>query len=83
MPEPPGFVVKKGTNKLPGLDNAWPVVTYPNFDLPIVARPPDFDSSTGFERRVDTVAQHVDEQLLELIAVGLDHQSRGRDKAPA
>ena len=79
IPEPPGLVVKNGTNRLPVSDSPGP---HP---------PPTTPSSAGtiraggasrhhpaarFAHRVDGVANQVDEKLFELVAVSVNGEPR-------
>ena len=80
MPEPPGLVVKNGTNRLPVFDSPGPFVLDPQLHRrrrrarqPL---PADADAAAGLAHRVDGVANQVDQQLLELIAVALDGDAR-------
>ena len=80
MPEPPGLVVKNGTNRLPVFDNPGPSSSTHSSMVggtePGEALPADGDAAAGLLDRVDRVANQVDEQLLELIAVSLNRQAR-------
>ena len=83
MPEPPGLVVKNGTNRLPVFASPGPSSSThsstvagdePGDPLPADPhRPPPVSRD-----RVDGVANQVDQQLLELIGVALDRQRRAR-----
>ena len=73
MPEPPGLVVKNGTNRFSVLARPGPSSSTQTSTTPSSATPsPTPHAAAGLERRVDGVAHQVDEQLVELIAVGLD-----------
>ena len=79
MPEPPGLVVKNGTNRLPVFDSPGPSSSTHSSIAAATARQPlpaDADAAAGLAHRVDGVAQQVDQQLLELIAVALDREPR-------
>ena len=78
MPDPPGLVVKNGTKRFDAFGRPGPFVVDPEIEHPSVARPADRDAAAGLERRVDGVAQQVDQQLLELIGVGADREVRAR-----
>ena len=80
MPEPPGLVVKNGTNRLPVFERPGPFVLDPQLHgrrrrarQPLPADP---HAAAGLPHRIDGVAEQVDQQLLELIAVALDRQPR-------
>ena len=77
MPDPFGFVVKNGTNRFDVSGSPLPSSsTFSSNQSPVVFQPID-DAAAGLERRVDGVADDVDEQLLELIGVG-DEPDVGR-----
>ena len=80
MPDPPGLVVKNGTNRLPVFDSPWPSSSTQSSIAagaePGRRLPADPHGAAGLADGVHGVANQVDQQLLELIAVPLDRQSR-------
>ncbi len=82
MPEPPGLVVKNGTNRLPVFDRPGPSSsTHSSIvggDDPGRRCQPTLHAAAGLADRVDGIPNQVDQQLLELIAVPLDRQPRAR-----
>ena len=97
MPEPPGLVVKNGTNRLAVFDKPGPFVVDPDLEPRRVcaASRRVTRAAADFEAGIGGVAQQVDQQLLELIGVGVDgdvgagprpgpaRASRGRRRAAA
>ena len=79
MPEPPGLVVKNGTNRLAVLGQARAFVRHPDLQHGAVAPPADrAPGRSGGQRGVGGVAQQVDEHLLELIGVAVHGHLRPR-----
>ena len=80
IPEPPGLVVKNGTNRLPVFDSPGPSSsTHSSIvggDDPGSRCQPTRTPPPVSRDRIDGVAQQVDQELLELIAVALDRQPR-------
>ena len=77
MPDPPGLVVKNGTNRLRVLESPGPsssTVSSKAGGLGRHPRPADADAAGRLGRRVDRVLEQVDQQLLDLVGVGLDGQ---------
>ena len=77
MPEPLGLVVKNGTNRFDVSGQALALVVDVDLEPVAGSLPADRDAAAGLERRVDGVADDVDEQLLDLIGVG-DELDLGR-----
>ena len=81
MPDPPGFVVKNGTNRLPVFDSPGPSSSTQSSivggDDPGSRCQPTVHAAAGLAHGVDGVANQVDEQLLELIAVCPESSARG------
>ena len=59
-----------------GVRQAWPVVLDANLEKCGRCDPTDPDPSPGFQRCIHGVMQQVDEQLFQLVAVGLNYQRR-------
>ena len=84
MPVPPGLVVKNGTNTSAPAVTPRPPIQDADFhvarvlDVPLHLRKP-----AGFLRRIEGVANQVDEQLLELIGIGADHHVGAGDHLSA
>ena len=77
MPEPPGLVVKNGTNRLdvfesPGPSSSTQMSIAVGCDASQRSRWP----AANFEARVGGVANQIDEQLFDLIAVDRDRRVR-------
>ena len=70
MPEPFALVVKKGTNRLPGSGRPGPSSSTTTSSSPPAHAPADLDTAAGLERRVGGVADQIDQELVELVAVG-------------
>jgi hypothetical protein len=66
MPEPPGFVVKNGTNKF---KNDY-------FDAIAGFAPPNRHRSLRFERSVNGIVDEIDQDLFDLRRVRVDLQLR-------
>ena len=66
MPEPPGLVVKKGTNKIGRVHDSLPFILHVNLHALGHFAPADDDTAAGFTRSIDRIVQNVDQQLLEL-----------------
>ena len=77
MPEPPGLVVKNGTNRLPVFCSPGPSSSMRTSSPVVLQRPAQRDAAAGLERRVHGVAHDVDQQLFELIGVGLARSTGG------
>ena len=76
MPEPPGLVVKNGTNRFAVFDNPGPSSSTQISTPWRVRRQPTVSGrSADFETRVGGVANQVDEQLLDLIGSTVDGES--------
>ena len=67
-----GLVVKNGTNRLDVSGRPGPSSSTVSCRKPSTCFQSIHTRAAGFERRVDGVADDVDQQLLELIGVGLD-----------
>ncbi len=78
MPDPCGLVVKNGTNRFALLARSRPFVLHHERERPVLARPPNAHAAVRLERRVDGVAHEVDQQLIELVAVGVHRRPRTR-----
>ena len=85
MPDPPGLVVKNGTNRLVVFDKPGPSSsTQMSTPWRVRRQPTVTDAAADFETRVGGVANQVDEQLLDLIGVDGDGDDRARaERAPA
>ena len=70
MPDPCGFVVKNGTNRFALLAMPGPSSSTMSATRAILPLPTNAHAAARLERRVDRVAHQVDQQLIELIAVG-------------
>ena len=81
MPDPPGFVVKNGTNRLPVLCRPGPFILDAHDQHAVLRRPVRRDAATGFERSIGRVAQQIDQQLFELIGVRVIASSRSSHRA--
>ncbi len=75
MPEPLALVVKNGTNRLPGSGRPGPFVLHDHLEHAGHGPPADLHPAAGLERGVHGVAHQVDQQLVELVAVG-GHRDR-------
>jgi hypothetical protein len=53
----------------------------PNVEVALVSRPANSDSAAGFERRIDRVVEQVDQELIQLISVGLNRYLRTRNQS--
>ena len=82
-PEPAVLVVKNGTNRFDVSGSPVPSSSM-TVDLAAVVTPGpvDPDAAAGLERRVDRVADDVDQQLLELIGIGRRSERRRRRQPP-
>ena len=78
MPVPFALVVKNGTNRLPGSGRPGPVVVHGHLGHAAQDAPADGDAAPGLERGVGRVPHQVDQELVELVAVGGE-----RDRRPA
>ena len=78
MPEPVGFVVKNGTNRLDVSGSPGPSSSTVSCSAAVHLLPVDPHLAARLERRVDGVADDVDQQLLELIGIGVDLDVVGR-----
>ena len=72
MPEPVGFVVKNGTNRFDVSGRPGPSSSTVSCSDAVDRLPVDPDPSARLERRVHGVADDVDQQLLDLIRIGVD-----------
>ena len=70
IPDPLGLVVKNGTNRFDVSERPLPSSSMFSSNQCPHSLPADRDAAAGFERRVDGVADDVDEQLLDLIGIG-------------
>ena len=79
MPDPPGLVVKKGTNRFDVLARPGPSSSTAISRFALRAPPAHGDgAAANFEAGVGGVAQQVDQQLFELIGVGVDRDVGAR-----
>ena len=71
MPEPPGLVVKNGTNRFAVFDSPGPSSRDPDFQLGRGYAPADCTPPPVSQRRIRRVAEQIDQHLVELIGVAL------------
>ena len=77
MPVPSGFVVKNGTNRLAVSDSPGALVVHAQLEcVPSTIRQSIHTRPFGLERGVGGIAHEVDEQLIQLVAVGLQRHRR-------
>ena len=76
MPEPAGFVVKKGTKRFDVFGRPGPVVGHGDLDLALGAAPGDRRAAARLEGGVGRIAHEIDEQLLELVRIRRDGELR-------
>ena len=74
IPEPVGFVVKNGTNRLPVSGRPGPSSSTEISSWPEARCPNGSGRAARFLGRVDRVLDQVDQELLELVGVGVDRE---------
>ena len=52
--------------------NSRTIILHPHFQISLSALPADAHTTARFQRRIHRVAQQVDQELLELIAIALN-----------
>ena len=60
--------------KIRGIRNSRPFVDHAHFEIAVRRFPADADAAASFERSFDGIMNQIDEQLIELIGIGLDAQ---------
>ena len=85
MPDPPGLVVKNGTNRFAVFDSPGPSSsTQMSTPWRVRRQPTVTDAAADLEARVGGVANEIDEQLLDLIGVDARRSRPARvARAPA
>ena len=76
MPVPLALVVKNGTNRFPGSGRPGPSSSTVTSTTPARGPPAHAHAAAGLQRRIHRVADEVDQELVELVAVGGDDDRR-------
>ena len=74
---------EEGHEEVLGIGQPGPFVADRDLECPVGPPPTHLDPAAGLERRLDAVLDQVDQQLLELVGVGLDGDLRTGDQALA
>ena len=78
IPLPPGLVVKKGTNRLSGFATPGAVVLHLEDHAVVAPDGAQLDGRRTRGRRLDRVADEIDERLLDLVGVAAEREPLGR-----
>ncbi len=72
IPEPAGFGGEKRHEQIRGIGKPGAFIAHPNDEVRVLEVPAHAYPAAGFERGVGCIAHEVDQQLLDLIRIGLD-----------
>ena len=78
MPEPPGFVVKNGTNKFVDIHDTGSFIVDIDLDTVADLTPADRHTTVRLKRGIDGIMNKVDQDLLKLGRVSHDAYFRSR-----
>src|SRR5271156_4141454 len=67
-----GLRREKRDEKIRGIRDARAIVLHPNIDVIIFVIPSDANTAAGFERSVHSIAEKIDEELIELVGISLN-----------
>ena len=66
------FCREERDEKVRGVWDARAVILDPNFEEAVFTPPSDSDAAGGFERSIHGIVEKIDEELLELVRIGMD-----------
>src|SRR6516165_10129545 len=67
---------EEGNEQVGGVGQTEAFVLYPHFEVTGVLSSPDLDRAFGFQSCVDTIADKIDQELLQLVSIRLDQHVR-------